>query len=187
MLGKRFVVVLFVLTSTLMATPAYGVDWDLRSSWKVGGSTPSNRAYVKGKVYMYDDADGIFNEDQRFKFTARLYLQGPRRGCAHLRIKTYVGGKLTNKGYNLEKTFPADGYYRFCAPDGRGVSKIYTGSDVQDRSIGDIGRFKRATLRICWTANERTPVGGDCYSMRILGSGTSASRGTRPKYLALHY
>lgn len=88
-----------------------------------------------------------------------------------MRIMTYVGGKWTNSGSNLEKRFPEDastnfGYYTFCQTDGHGYV-VLSGADIQDRSIWDIGTFKSANISVCWTRTRSTPPGGDCYNFTI--------------------
>ena len=168
---KRLVLLLglVLLSSTAFAVPASAAtSWDApfdRDS--LDRSVPSNRAYLKGTFSWQWQDTMRANRDQRASFSTRLYLQGPRNSCAHLRVTTYVGGKWTNDGSNVEKRFPASGgFYTYCQSDGRGSVGL-SGVDVQDRSIFDIGTFKSARLSVCWTRNRATPPSGDCYNFIV--------------------
>lgn len=155
------------LAMVTTASPASAVSWEKPFDTDgIGRSTPSNNAYTTGSfTWQWQDSSAA-NRDQRAAFNARLHLQGSRNSCARLQIRTYVGSKLMNSGATLEKAFPSSGYYTYCQADGRGYVNL-SGADIQDRSITDIGTFKKATVRVCWTRNKTTPPGGDCYGFTI--------------------
>lgn len=129
-------------------------------------STPSGHGYLKGTFSWQWQNTRIGTRDERASFTGRLYLQGRRNSCAHVRVTTYVGGKLMNTGAKVEKRFPSRGFLTYCRRDGRGSAPI-GGSDVQGRSTFDIGQFKGARINVCYTRNRATPPSGDCYNFTV--------------------
>lgn len=151
---------------------AYADDW--KSPWDTDNldrSVPSNRAYITGSFTWQRQDTSAANFDERAEFSTTLYLRGPDGSCARLRVITFVGDRWRNAGEQLEKRFPGDssanfGYNTFCQTDGWG-SVALGGSDVQDRSFWDIGRFKAAKISICWTRDRSTPPGGDCYNFTV--------------------
>lgn len=170
--SRLLVVPLVVLFLAMMSGVAQAATWTTIDTDSISRSTPSNRAYSSGTFTWQYDSSSSGNYDQLAKFSAKLVLQGPANGCARLKILTYVGGKWTNDGENLEKRFPESkttnfGYYTYCSASGSGTSSTFSGSDIQDRSIWDIGRFKKADITVCWTANRATPPGGDCYAFTV--------------------
>lgn len=165
---KMLVMPIVLLVSVGFVAPASAAtDWEAPFDRdNLDRSTPSNRAYLTGTFSWQWQDTSRANRDQRASFSTRLHLQGRNNSCARLLITTYVGGKWTNDGSNVEKRFPESGFYTYCQADGRG-SRALSGADVQDRSIGDIGRFKSARIHVCWTRNRATPPGGDCYSFTV--------------------
>jgi len=156
-----------LLSAVFVAPASAATTWDApfdRDS--LARSTPSNRAYLTGTFSWQWQDTSRANRDERASFSTRLYLQGPNSSCAHLRITTYVGDRWLDNGSQVEKRFPASGFYTYCQSDGRG-SVALSGADVQDRSIWDIGTFKSARINVCWTPNRATPPSGDCYNFTV--------------------
>jgi hypothetical protein len=169
----RFLVVsaITVLLSVAIAGPAAATNWNKPfDTDDISRSSPSNKAYTIGSfTWQWESCHG--NCDERAAFSAVLHVQGARNSCARLKITTYVGDSLMDNGDKVEKHFPENtsanfGYYTYCSTTGTG-SKTFTGADIQDRSIMDIGTFHRADIRVCWTLNTATPPGGDCYAFTI--------------------
>lgn len=169
-----------VALTAATATPALAAD---TRDWKkpfdtdtVAGSSPSGKAYVTGSFAWADEDSRSANHDQKASFKVALKVNGPAGSCARLRIRTYVGERWRNNGLHLEEQFPlkpvASDYqhYSYCPSSGKGTLYL-SGYDIQDRSIGDIGAFKRATFNVCYTRSRSVPPGGDCYDWYVLAGG----------------
>lgn len=169
----RFLVVsaITVLLSVLIAGPASATNWKKPfDTDDISRSSPSNKAYTRGS-FTWQDEQCHGNCDQRAAFSVALHVQGAKKSCARLKITTYVGDSLMNNGNIVEKHFPENtsanfGYYTYCSASGKG-SKTFSGADIQDRHFTDIGTFKKADIRVCWSKNTATPPGGDCYAFTI--------------------